>query len=444
MAETTAASANEVKIEDIGPSRKKVTITIPGERVSEQVELSLEGVAGSAEFPGFRKGHVPRKVVEKRFGKLIRDEAKNQLISSAYSEAVEANELRVLGEPDVGDELESLEVEAGTPITFSVEVEVAPDFELPELEGIEVTKPKADVADEMVDSQIAQMQQNEGELEQQSSSGPGDFCIGKGVIVDSDDKELLTLDGAVIQIPGEGESSGSILGVYVEDFSAQIGSPGQGDTLTVKAVGPEGHENPEIRGKDLTITFEVQQVQRIIPAKVEDLVAKYGLSDEAQFRETVTLQLNQRAVVEQQAAMREQIAEHLIDTVKMDLPEALTQSQIERNVERQRMEMMYRGVDPGRMEQRMAEIRATSQETAKRELKLFFILAKVAEKLEVNVSEQEVRGRVAQIAAERNVRPQDMIDELQKQNQLPHVVQQIREHKAMDAILSKAKVTDEA
>jgi trigger factor len=149
-------------------------------------------------------------------------------------------------------------------------------------------------------------------------------------------------------------------------------------------------------------------------------------------------------VINQQAAMREQIADHLLDSVEMDLPEKLTQGQAERNMQRQRMEMMYRGVDPMLIEQRMAELRAKSQESARRELKLFFILASVAEKFNVQVNEEEVRGRIAQIAAERNMRPQDLFEQLMQQNQIPQVAQQIREHKAIDEVLTRAKVVEEA
>jgi trigger factor len=409
------------------------------------MEMSIETIAAEADIPGFRKGRVPRQVVEKRFGRMIRSETKNQLVSSAYSEAVQQNNLRVLGEPENAENLDDLAIEPGSPVTFSLEVEVAPEFELPDLDGIEVKKPSADVPDEMVEEQIEQLRQNEGDLEPQEQAEAGDFCIGKGDIKDEEGTERLTLDGAVIQIPKkDSDGSGAVLGVLVSDFATQVGSPKTGDTLEIKTVGPENHENPELRGKKLTVTFEISQIQRIVPASIEDLTARFGLTDEKQLHETIALQLNQRAVINQQAAMREQIADHLLDSVEMDLPEKLTQGQAERNMQRQRMEMMYRGVDPMLIEQRMAELRAKSQESARRELKLFFILASVAEKFNVQVNEEEVRGRIAQIAAERNMRPQDLFEQLMQQNQIPQVAQQIREHKAIDEVLTRAKVVEEA
>ena len=443
---TTTQGGGDVKIEDVGPSRKKLTITIPAERVAEQMEMSIETIALEADIPGFRKGRVPRQVVEKRFGRMIKAETRNQLVSSAYSDAVESNNIKVLGEPEHAEGLEDLEIDASKPITFSLEVEVAPEFELPELDGIEVKKPSAEVADDEVAAQVDQLRQNEGELEPRESAEGGDFCIGKGSVRDTEtDKEYLTLDGAVIQIPKEGsDGKGSILGVLVDDFAKQVGSPKVGDTVTIETIGPESHENPEVRGRKLTIPFEINQIQRIVPASIDDLVARYGLNDEAQLRENVTLQLNQRAVIAQQSAMREQIADFLVNHVEMDLPEKLSQSQAERNMERERMEMMYRGIDPTLIEQRMAEIRARSRTQAMRELKLFFILARVAEQLQVQVTEDEVRGRIAQIAAERNMRPQELYEQLMQRNQISQLAQQVREHKAIDEVLSRAKVIEES
>jgi trigger factor len=446
MAQSTAApsSASSVRIEDVGPSRKRLTITIPGHRVTEQLDESIAAVASEAAIPGFRKGRVPRSLVEKRFGAMVRDEARNQLVASAYSEAIEQHKLQVLGEPEPTEDLSKVELKPGADLTISIEVEIVPEFQLPALEGIEVKRPAAVVTDEMVESQVRQLCQNEGTLEHQPKAEPGDFCIGDGVIRDEKSgTEYLTLAGAVIQIPAaDAGPRGAILGVLVEDFAKQAGAPGEGDEVVIKVKGPENHENPEMRGKPLVITFKVQRIERIKPATIEDLVARFGVADEKQLRETITLQLNQRAVIGQQVAMREQIARHLLDSVDLDLPEKLTARQSERNIQRQRLEMMYRGLTPMNVEQRMAEIRDRGHEAAQRELKLFFILARVAEQFNVQVTNEEVIGRVSQIARERGTRPQDLYQELAKSNQLVHVAQQIREHKAIDAVLSRAKVVD--
>lgn len=440
---STATGEQNVVVEDIGPSRKRLTITVPAERVTDQIETSIEAVAMEAAIPGFRKGRVPRSLIERKFGSVVTGEARNQLIAAAYSEAVEKHSLRVVGEPE-GKDLEDIEVKPGHDVVFSIEIEVAPEFDLPSLDGIEVKRPLIEVTDDMITKHVERLCTNEGDLVSQEKAADGDFCIGSGVMRRAEDgQEILKLEGAVIQVPTKDkEGRGAILGVLVEDFAKQIKHPKPGDTLKVKTKGPAQHENPEVREKDLEIEFQVERVERIQPLEVQQLVDRYGMGDESALRETISMQLNQRVAVEQQSAMRQQIARYLLDNTTMELPEGLTARQADRNLQRQRMEMMYQGVEPVQVEERIAELRGSSGDVARRELKLFFILAKIAETFQIGVEQDEVGARISQIAASRQMRPQDLYDQLSKQNQIGLIVQQIREHKAMDALLTKAKIEE--
>lgn len=443
MASKKQASSGGCVIEEIGPSRKKLTITVPAETVNEQLETSMEALMTEAAIPGFRAGRAPRRLVEKRFGSAVKGEAKNQLIASAFSQAIQEHKITVLGDPEGNEELAKLELTQGQSVTFSVEVEVAPEFDLPTLEGLEVLKPIIEPTQEQVDEYIRRLAINEGSLEPREKSGPGDYCIGTGVMRVKGGDEVMRIPGAVIQVPPkEKDDKGAILGVIVDDFGKQVGSPSNGDLLKITCKGPESHENEAIRGKDLEIEFQVEQCQRIIPASLSDLVAKYGMDNEQTLRESVMLRLNQRVLVEQQTAMRQQLAQKLLDAVDLALPEKLSSRQAERNLARQRMELLYRGVDEQQIEERMAEIRAASSDMASRELKLFFILSKAAEQLEIGVTEEEVLGRIAQIAAERGERPDKLRKALMRNNQVHMIAQQIREHKTMDSLLGKAKVTE--
>ena len=129
--------------------------------------------------------------------------------------------------------------------------------------------------------------------------------MGHGrIFVKGEEKPALDINGAVIQTPQEGVEKGQILGVLVEDFAKQIGTPKKGDTVTVKAKGPEGHETESVRGKDLTITFEVANVYRIIPSSIDTLCERFGFQDEAALRDAMRNRLQQRVLVQQQSAMR--------------------------------------------------------------------------------------------------------------------------------------------
>lgn len=437
---TTSAPA--VTIEDAGPCRKKVSIEIPGDRVGEKITAAFSELEGSVSLPGFRPGKVPRKLIEKRFGPQLREETKRQLVGEAYQAAVKDNELRIVGEPEGGDELNDAAIEAGKPIAFSIHVEVAPEFDAPDVAGFEVKKPKLEITDEMVDEQIERVCVNEGDLEAQKTAEAGDYCVGHGVLtLDDGGEQVHDIEGAVIQLPKDGEK-GMILGVTADDFSKQVGSPKRGDTVTVKTTGAENHEVEAVRGKAVTATFEISEIQRVIPASVETVVSKYGLADEEALRNGVKKQLESRLFAQKQAVMRRQAATKLLDGVDFDLPERLTANQAARNLQRRRMELMYQGVDPEEIEEKLAEMRESSDEVATRELKLFFILDKLAQEHNVQISEQDIAGAIIQMAMARGVEPAQLRNELAESGQIQAVAQQVREHKTLDAVLEKAKVVE--
>lgn len=433
-------ASNTVKIEDAGPCRKRISIEVPAEKVSETMESAIETISHEAQLPGFRRGRAPRRLIEKRFGDYIKTQTRQSLVSTAYQDAVESNALKVIGTPP--DEVfEDIEIEVGKPVSFEVEVEVMPEFDLPDLEGIEILKPDASLPEGLVDEEIKKIAINEGDLEEQEKSKPGHYLTGKGVMVDKDGTEHYNIDGAVIQVP-EGTDEGMILGVIVQDLAKQLGTPKEGDTVEVKTKGPENHEVDAIRGKDLTVTFEVQKIYEIVPAPMADIIAKYGLASEDQLREMVTARLDERAQAQQKSVMRAQIVKNLADAVEFDLPQGLTAQQAARTLQRARMEMMYRGVDQVEIEQRMAELRSQSSERATAELKQFFIVNKAAEQLGVQIEEQEVNNLIVAMARQQGKRPEQLQQELIQSGQAQMLLQQVREHKTVDKILESAKVTD--
>jgi trigger factor len=442
MADATTERPNKVEVTDAGPCKKKLRIEVPAATIDEQLGSSMDTVLAEAELPGFRKGRAPRRLVEKKFGTVMRREAKNQIVSSAFSKAVEEHKLQVVGDP-VSEMLGTAEIEPGKAFVFEIDVEVVPAFELPSLEGISVKRPKLDVTDEMVNKELETIRLHEGDLEPREAPEAGDYLTGHAVMTDSEGTKHLDINDAVVQAPpADRNGKGMILGISVDDFGKQLGLPKQGQTATIRTKGPENHETEAIRGKDLTITFEVSRVDRIIPASLDSLVSKYGFEDEAALRDSLKQRLQQRILIEQQTVMRNQAAAHLLKTVKMEMPERLTAQQAGRALARRRLELLHRGVDAMKIEEHMAQLRASSASAAARDLKMFFILGKAADALSIKVSDAEINGRIHQMAMQRGVRPEKLRQELIQRDQVGMLFVQIREHKTMDAILAKANFTD--
>lgn len=442
MADTTTERSNKVEISDAGPSRKKLRIEIPAETVTESLGLSMDTLAAEAEIPGFRKGHVPKRLIEKKFGSTVRQQAKDQLVSAAYTKAVEEHKLRVIANP-TAEALDKVQVESGKPMVLELEVEVLPEFELPALDGIPVRKPVVEVTEEMVGKEVEKLLVQEGRLEERESAEAGDYLTGHAKIADDTGKVHFEQDGIVVQVPpADKDGKGMIVGLQVDDLTRQLGSIKPGQASVVKTTGPENYEFEQLRGKKLTIEYTPARIDRIVPTTMEDVTARFGMADADQLKTAIKVRLNQRVAVEQMSVMRMQITRHLLEGTKMDLPERVTADQARRNFERHRLEMMYRGMEPQVIEEQVATLRNASAAEAVADLKRFFVLNRAAEQLGVRVTDAEVNARIAQMAQERGERPEKLRQQLIQSNQIGGIADQIREHKTVDLVLSRAAVTD--
>ncbi|MHC5157989.1 MAG: trigger factor, partial [Planctomycetota bacterium] len=158
--ETKEQSKNIITVSDAGPCKKKVEIEIPAEVIHEKLDEKYKELRRDAVLPGFRKGRAPIRLLEKRFGTDITNQVKLELMATASEEAIKENEINSLRDPDIDHEKIDLPDEG--PLKFEFEVEVRPEFDLPELEGVAIEKPKIEVTDDRVDEEVAAQQKRAG------------------------------------------------------------------------------------------------------------------------------------------------------------------------------------------------------------------------------------------------------------------------------------------
>jgi trigger factor len=215
-----------------------------------------------------------------------------------------------------------------------------------------------------------------------------------------------------------------------------------GETVVVEATGPARHEVEAMQDKALKITLAITNVQRLELMPVEELLAAMGMETIEHLKIAVRERLESQADQRQKAAMNQQVAKLLLDQVNIELPPKLSSRQAGRILQRRAMDLMYRGVSQQDVEQHLAELRAASEDQAQRELKMLFILDAVAMKLDIDVSESEVNGRIVQLALQQNRRPERMREELIRNGQVDALFIQLREEKAMAQLIGKAKVVE--
>lgn len=445
MADTQTTWTPQIEVTDAGPARKRLTITVPPEAVDDRIETSYGALQTEAAVPGFRRGRVPRALLERRFGSTLLTEARSQLIADAYSRAIESKGLRTVSQPELDEAARELTLARGKGFSFTVDVEVVPEFELPTLEGITIRRPVAEVPESMVDQELRRNSFRFGTPHRiDGPFKPLDRLLGRVVVRlnGADEVFFESNDGLVVVPDAEDRGRGQLLGLLFEDLGPRLEGHSVGETLVFETTGPESHERVELRGAAVKIEYAIREAERIEPASPESLVEQLGLGTVENLRAQIRLGLERRRDNEQRAAMREQVFEHLVGAVDFALPEKLSAAQAQRNLDIMRMDLLQRGLDMEQVEQRLAERRAASESDAKRRLKLFFILARLAEHFKVEVSEAEINGRIAAIAAQRNLRPEQVRSELERSNRMGDIELSVREAKTADRVIDRATVRD--
>ncbi len=427
-----------VTVEDAGPATKKVSVQIPAERIKAKLGENFKEIRRKAQLPGFRVGHAPAKLVEKKFGSEIKEEVRRELIRESYEQAVEANKLAVLGEPtfDAGSNITLPET---GDLNYTFEVEVQPDFTLPSLTGIPVKKPKVEVKDENVDQAMQNLREQQGTL----------VPVEEGGIVAKDYVTAdvhLKVDGNVVGHQHDAQlvaRPARIGGIDVADFETQIVGAKVGETRTIHVKGPETHANEAVRGKDVAIDVTVKDVKRLELAEITpEFLQDLGFENEAEVREALREQMVERISYDVAQAQREQVSKYLMENTTLDLPTKMSAKQVDRVVQRRAMDLLMRGIPQDQVMSQIEALRAGAADEASRELKLFFILQKIATDQDTDVDETELNGRISMLASQRGERPERVKQEMAKDGSLANLYIQMREQKALDKVLESAAIEE--
>ncbi|MFP4053366.1 MAG: trigger factor [Phycisphaerae bacterium] len=428
---------NKVDIEDAGTLKKKITVTIPRERIDAKYDEMFGELSDNAQIPGFRVGRAPRRLLEKRFGKEVTQDVRNALVGEAIGSVMEDEDLNTIGEPEL--ELDEIEVPDSGEMEISFEIEVAPEFDLPELEGIEVEKPEEEVSDEKVDEYIEQMMQSMAKfVDSDKPAGEGDMVVAAAKLTSDELEKPIERPGLSLRV-----APGQIEGIPIVDLGDTLKDAKPGDTVSTQVTVPGSHPNEDWHGKQMTVEITVSSVRkREVPELTDELAEQMGFDSMGEMRSYFRGRMQSQMETESQQKMRDQIQEYLLESTELDVPEGVANRHAARVLQRRYLEMLRMGIPREKVDENMTALKAAATEQAQKDLKLQFILEKVAEQENLEVTEAEVNSRIAQMAAYYGRRPERLRQELAQDGTLEQLAVSMLQEKALDALLSKAKVKE--
>ncbi|NIA16806.1 MAG: trigger factor [Planctomycetes bacterium] len=435
---TEAQVKNIVTVTDAGPCKKKISVEIPEEAIKKAFDEQYKELSKDALVPGFRKGRAPRRLLEKRFGKEVSDQVKLKLLADASESAVKDNELDMLGEPDIKHEEIELP-ETGT-MKFEFEVEVKPDFELPELEAIPVEKPKIKVSEAQVKESIVEFQKRLGTwAPKKDGIVAADNQVFADIVIKPEDGEEEKFENQELTV----RANGFVGKVLVEKLDELLIGAKAGDIkeTTVDVASTFYDEN--LRGRKVAVKIKINEVRELAAAELNDeFFTKLGVEDEDELNERLRERAQEDIEQRIREAMQESVYDYLLKNTEFDLPADVVADQSEQLLKRQYTRLLMQGQKPEEVSELMEKLRAGTEEQARRQLKTFFIMDKIANKLEIQADEEEINGYIARAAMQRRMRPDKMREQMMRDGSLSQFALEVTQQKCIEKLLETAKIKE--
>ncbi|MDK1030924.1 MAG: trigger factor [Planctomycetia bacterium] len=428
--------AVEVSVEDVGVCKKKVSISIAREEIDKKFDESFSELQRSAMVRGFRPGHAPRRLVERRYRDDVEPEVITSLVTEGFRQAMEKEDLQIIGEPDIDPTKIKLPDEG--PLVFEVGLEVRPTITLPKYMGIDLDVDRPAVSDDDIDKateRICMLHGRYDKLGEEEAAKQDDVVLGD-VTITVDGKAVV--DRKDSQVP---VTQVAIDNIVVECLPEVLKGVKPGETRHGEFTVAEDCQREELRGKGAEIAVAVKEISRHVPAELnEELFKKVAVKDLDELKSALRRQLEADADLKYRQAQEEALYQYLLDNTPLELPEELLKRQSESMLTRQLLELQYRGVAVEAIEKRLEELRTATDERASREMKLYFILDQIAQDENIDVTDQEVDTRVKFLASRQGRREDRLRDELRRRGQLDTLKTNIRDTKVTQLLLDKANI----
>ncbi|MGU3644937.1 trigger factor [Microbacterium sp. C23T] len=406
-------------VEKLSPTRVKLHITVSPDELKPSIKHAYEHIAQDVQIPGFRKGKVPAPIIDQRIGRVaVLEHAVSEGLDTFYREAAAAHELRVLGRPSADVTTWPNEKDFSGDLEVTVEVDVRPEFDLPSFEGTTVEVEAVEVDEAAIDEELDRLRGRFGTLVTvDRPAATGDF-VELDLVATIDGNEIDRAEGVSYEV-GSGE--------LLEGIDEAIDSltAGEDTTFRSKLVGGD-HAGDEA---EVSVTVKAVK-ERELPEADDDFAQIASEFDTiAELRDSLKERVGQQGAFTQGSAARDKLIETLLEQVEIPVPPQLIEDEVHNHLEGE-----------GRLEDDVH--RAEVAEASEKQFKTQMLLDKIAETVNVQVSQDELTQYLVQSAAQYGMAPQDFVNALQEGNQLPAMIGEVARNKALAVALGKVNVVD--
>lgn len=429
----------EVTVEDAGPCEKRVSVEVPAETVSEEIRTNLDNLKTAMPVRGFRKGRIPRNLLERRYGKQVREEVRASLMSRGVSKALKDGNLEPLSYPEVDEE--GVTLEEGEPLRFTFTLDVRPEVEVKDYVGLSVSQPAVSVTDEEVEREMEHLRRRFGTLEpvEDGASRRGDRLV---VTLEyfHDGSSVHRAENVSLALPEDEASAIYEQSPWVaEAVGRTAGTSYEADTEFTQEFPVEA-----VRGEKGRVSVTVEEVKRLrLPDWGKEIFEALQVEDEKELRERVAARIREARASQARSVVEKRLLEQLLEKTPVEMPERVIERSLESQARKAELRLRESSVPEEEIPEKLEQMRRDRREEMTREYKSFFLVEEIAKKEKIYVTEDDVRARVELLAYNYGKWPQQMEKELEERGMMDELRASLREEKVLAFLREKAEITEE-
>ena len=414
------------EVESIGAVKRKISVEVSAETVNSEIEAAYSKLKNQVKIDGFRKGKVPRSILERYYKGHVEDDVANKLINDGFNKVLSERDIYPVSEPEVEPE----PFVPGSAFKFTATIEVRPEVGIKGYDGLKIKKEKVSVTDKMVEEGIDAIRK------QRMTLNDVDRPLKDG------DTAIIDFEGFMKGAPfkggkGEGVPLNIGGGKFIPGFEEQLVGLSAGDDKEIRVKFPEDYGHKEFAGKDATFKVRVKGVkEEILPAADDEFAKDLGFETLDKLRAKVRDGIEKEEEARIKAKTREQVMDALIEGNQFDVPQSMVMKQEEFLMEELKKRYGRERLEPDN------EVKKDLKKRALDQVKAALILIEIAKKEGLKVTDSDLDERFNSMAAETNIDVAEVRSYYEKNKLMEAIRREILDDKIFDLVISRAVVTE--
>lgn len=424
-----------VQVENLEKNMAKLTIEVDASEVEKAIQSAYMKERGKISIPGFRKGKVPRNMIEKMYGAAVfYEDAANTLIQENYPDAADESGIDIVSRPTI----DVVQIESGKPFIFTAEVAVRPEVKLGKYLGVQVTKVDTSVSDEEIDAELEKERTNNART---VSVTDRPVAVGDTAVIDFEG----FVDGVAFE-GGKGENHSLEIGShsFIDTFEDQLVGKNAGDEVDVNVTFPEQYQAAELAGKPALFKVKIHEIKtKELPELDDEFAQDVSEFDTlAEYKEEVKNRLTTQKENEAKRTKEDEAIQKIIDKTEIDIPDAMLETQCENMLNEFAQRIQQSGLS---MEQYMQfsgltieKLKEQVRPEAETRIKSSLILEQIAKDEKIEVTDEELDAEVEKMAAQYGMEA-DKLKEYMGDAEKESMKRDLAVTKAVDLIMENVK-----